>query len=77
MTLGSFAGLAVRVFPELSRFPARFARLSPLINYGGWITLTNLIVPVFFYLDRFLIGSLLSLGAVAYYTAPFELSQSF
>jgi O-antigen/teichoic acid export membrane protein len=44
----------------------------PVVKFGGWMTVSNVISPVMAYLDRFGIGALLSLGAVAYYTAPFD-----
>jgi O-antigen/teichoic acid export membrane protein len=47
--------------------------LRELLGFGGWITLSNIISPIMVYLDRFLIGSLISMAAVAYYTTPFEL----
>ena len=47
--------------------------LWPLISFGGWITLTNIVGPLMLYLDRFLISGLVSVAAVAYYATPFEL----
>lgn len=49
--------------------------LKQLISFGGWITVSNIAGPLIAYMDRFLIGSLVSLTAVAYYTAPFELNS--
>src|SRR5215469_1176899 len=49
------------------------ADVLPLVQFGGWMTISNLVGPIMAYLDRFLIGGLLSVGAVAYYTAPFDL----
>lgn len=46
--------------------------LKAAFQFGGWITAGNLIVPVLVYVDRFVIGALLSLSAVAFYTTPFE-----
>jgi len=46
--------------------------LKAVFQFGGWITVGNLIVPVLVYIDRFVIGALLSLSAVAFYTTPFE-----
>jgi O-antigen/teichoic acid export membrane protein len=47
--------------------------VAPLIKFGGWMTVSNIISPLMVYADRFLIGGLLSVGAVAYYTTPFDL----
>lgn len=48
------------------------ALLIPLFGFGGWMTLTNLIGPMMVYLDRFVIGALISMSAVAYYVTPYE-----
>jgi O-antigen/teichoic acid export membrane protein len=47
--------------------------VAPLIKFGGWMTVSNVIGPFMVYADRFLIGALLSVSAVAYYTTPFDL----
>lgn len=44
----------------------------PLLRFGGWMTLSNLIGPLMVYLDRFLIGSLVSVAAAAYYAIPYD-----
>jgi len=46
--------------------------LKPLFGFGGWMTVANLIGPMMVYLDRFVIGALLSMTAVAYYVTPYE-----
>ena len=48
-------------------------RLLPMLfSFGAWMTVSNIVSPLMAYLDRFLIGMLLSLTAVAYYATPFE-----
>lgn len=44
-----------------------------LIGFGGWLTISNIIGPIMVYFDRFLIGALLTLSAVAFYTTPYEI----
>jgi O-antigen/teichoic acid export membrane protein len=46
--------------------------MKKLFSFGGWITISQLISPLFLYLDRILIGIYLPLSAVAYYTVPQE-----
>ena len=46
--------------------------VRPLIRLGSWMTVTNIVGPLMVYLDRFLIGGLLSVAAVAYYATPYE-----
>ncbi len=43
-----------------------------LLKYGGWISAISLTSSFITYVDRFLIGSILSMAAVAYYTPPYE-----
>lgn len=50
----------------------RRADLRPLLQMGGWISLSNVLSPIMVYFDRFVIGALLSLTAVAYYVTPYE-----
>jgi O-antigen/teichoic acid export membrane protein len=45
----------------------------PLVKFGGWMTVSNVVGPLMVYADRFLVGAILSVGAVAYYTTPFDL----
>jgi O-antigen/teichoic acid export membrane protein len=63
----------VRVIPDLSSHigvQKRYVR--PLLNFGGWATVSNVVGPVMIYFDRFLIGAWLSVGAVGYYATPHE-----
>jgi O-antigen/teichoic acid export membrane protein len=48
----------------------QLARL--LFSFGGWITVTNIVWPMMYYFDRFIIGALMTMTAVAYYTTPYE-----
>lgn len=47
--------------------------LRRVLGFGGWMTVTNLVGPFMMYLDRFAIGSMLGMAAVAYYVTPYEL----
>lgn len=70
--------LCVRTVPGLLRgFSIRPALVRPLITFGGWMTLTNIINPLMVQMDRFLVGALISTAAVAYYTTPYELVTKF
>jgi O-antigen/teichoic acid export membrane protein len=66
--------LCARVVPGLWRARRLCPAVLPaLLRFGGWLTVSNLISPLLVYLDRFLIGALLSMAAVAYYAAPYDL----
>src|SRR5258708_1439631 len=47
--------------------------LKRLLRMGSWVTVSNLVGPLMAYADRMLIGSLISLGAVAYYSTSYDL----
>lgn len=65
--------LCIKQLPLLrKKFRISRVILRKLLTYGGWITITGVISPVLVYLDRFLIGSMISMTAVTLYTAPFE-----
>lgn len=46
--------------------------ILPLASFGGWMTISNIIGPIMVYMDRFFIGAIISIAAVAYYTTPYE-----
>lgn len=48
------------------------ALIKPVFKLSGWMTLSNVTVPIIVYLDRILIASLISASAVAYYATPYE-----
>lgn len=47
--------------------------VKPLCISGGWLTVSNVISPFMGYVDRFVIGAIVSASAVAYYATPQEL----
>lgn len=51
--------------------PSR-AHLRPLLKAGAWMTVSNVLSPLMTVADRFLIGSLVSVSAVALYAVPWE-----
>ena len=69
----AYSVLCMRVEPGLRR-SARINRVMvrPLISFGGWMTVSNIVSPLMVYLDRFLIGAVLSMTAVSYYATPYE-----
>jgi O-antigen/teichoic acid export membrane protein len=70
--------LCLRVVPELGRAIAwERSAVGPLLRFGGWMTVTNVVGPLMVTLDRFLIGALASMTAVAYYATPYEVVTKF
>jgi O-antigen/teichoic acid export membrane protein len=68
MSLCLWVAPALRTRPTFDRI-----RLKKLIVFGGWITVSSLVVPVLVYADRFLLGAIVSVSALAFYTVPYEL----
>ena len=66
--------LAVRAAVPSLDLKIRFSLsgAAPLLKYGGWVTVSNVVGPVIVYFDRFVIAAVLSVSALAYYTTPFE-----
>ena len=69
-----YAVLCLRIAPHLRDAP-QFSRdrLGQVLRMGGWMTVSNVVSPLMSYLDRFLVGSLISIAAVAYYATPNEI----
>ena len=47
-------------------------QLKRLLGFGGWLTVSQLIPPLMGNMDRFFIGAILTMTAVAYYATPFD-----
>jgi O-antigen/teichoic acid export membrane protein len=80
LVAGRFLGLAISVAVCIAQFPAlrpilqwRSEAVRPLLNFGGWMTVSNVIGPLMAEMDRFLVGVLVSLQAVAYYATPYDI----
>lgn len=58
---------------ERSELVWRADLVKPLCISGGWLTVSNIVSPFMGYVDRFVIGAIVSASAVAYYTTPQEL----
>ena len=46
--------------------------VKPILKLSGWMTVSNIIVPIIVYMDRFMIGAIVSAAAIAYYATPYE-----
>lgn len=54
-------------------FEFHWASIKPILRFGGWLTISNIVSPIMVSVDRFVIGATVSLAAVAYYATPFEM----
>ena len=70
--------LCFKVMPTLrTNISIRGQNIRQLLHLGGWMTVSNIVGPLMVYLDRFLIGSMVSMSAVAFYVTPYELVTKF
>jgi O-antigen/teichoic acid export membrane protein len=69
----SYALLARPLLPGFTLRGLRLRLVVPLLKLGGWMTFSGTLSQVLLYADRFLIGALLTLAAVAYYSTPLDL----
>jgi O-antigen/teichoic acid export membrane protein len=78
MTAGRLLECTAFLFFCLRRIPGTLHgfRFSPslckrLLSYGGWMTVTNLLLPLMIHGDRFILGAM-GLAMVTYYMTPAE-----
>ena len=75
---GYYVFFCFRVLPGLrTNISPKLNMVRPLLAFGGWMTVSNVVSPLMTYLDRFLIGALISMTAVAYYSTPWEIVTKF
>jgi O-antigen/teichoic acid export membrane protein len=62
-----------RAFPRFRwELPRNWTLLKPLLSFGAWISVSNLVSPALVYGDRFFLGALKGVAAVGTYAAPFD-----
>ena len=47
--------------------------IGMLLRFGGWLSISNIIAPMMGNLDRFFIGAIMTMSAVAYYVTPYDM----
>jgi len=69
----AYLALCFRVMPVIRRtFSLDRTTVMPLIRFGSWMTISNIIGPLMTFSDRFLLAALVSTTAVAYYATPYD-----
>lgn len=69
-----FMAACLRVVPGLRGGGAfRRDQVPELLGFGGWMTVSNILLPLMIHVDRFLIGALRTVGEVAYYVTSAEI----
>lgn len=69
----AYGWLARRDLPGLGPRLPRWSLVAPLLRMGGWMSASGILTQALLYADRFLIGALLTLSAVAFYATPLDL----
>lgn len=68
--------MCMRVFPGLVRGRKHDETITlPLLRFGSWVMVCNVLIPILVYIDRFVIGAVLSMAEVAYYSVPYEVAS--
>lgn len=65
--------LCMKRMPQLRK--PRWIKMNTvahLLRFGGWMTVSNLILPLMYHIDRFLIGRFIAVFNVAYYITASE-----
>jgi len=75
----AYVSVVTRALPGLTSSVNIDPACAPsLLGFGAWITVAAIITPITLYLDRFLIGALISVAALAAYSIPMEIiAKSF
>jgi O-antigen/teichoic acid export membrane protein len=80
LTVARAIGLVTHLYFTRVNFPSlrddasiRWSSLTSLFYHGSWMTVSNVVSPVMGYMDRFIVGMLISGAFVAYYATPQEL----
>lgn len=68
-----FFWLSKYLFKEQFKFEINTKEIPHLLKFGSWMSVSNVISPIMVQMDRFAIGAMLSMAAVAYYATPYEM----
>jgi O-antigen/teichoic acid export membrane protein len=71
--LVAWGWLGLRVLPALRTKPRVLRPLvKPLLSFSGWLALSSILYAVSSSVDRLVIGAVLTVSAVTFYSAPYE-----
>ena len=73
LSFAAYMLMCFTILPEMKEHVVvKSAQITPLIKFGGWITVSNIVSPIMVNFDRFFIGAMVSVSALAYYSTPWE-----
>ena len=68
-----WGAMSLRIMPALRTRPVPHGKLvRPLFSFSGWLGLSGILYAVNSSMDRLVIGSLITVEAVTFYSAPYE-----
>lgn len=69
----AFAWFVWKIDHSAFSMKARFTgSMKQLLQYAGWITVSNVFSPVLMYAERLLLAAMIPLGMIGFYTAPYK-----
>lgn len=68
---------AMRYLPVIGRMRLHRSELGPLLRFGRWVSVSQLMVPLLTIVDRLVIGARMGASAIAAYAIPFNFTQRF
>ena len=72
-TVGALWVLVSRAIPGFTwQWPREWHLLRSLLSFGAWVATSSIVSPLLVYLDRLMLGGIVGMAAVGYYTAPYE-----
>lgn len=60
---------------KIFRFSIDTDLMKSAFNFGKWVAISNIINPIMGQIDRYIIGAVITMTAVTFYTAPFDMGQ--
>lgn len=66
---------SLRIHPSLHVMRFQPGLVRALLGFGGWVTAAGVLGPILLYTDRFVIGAVVSIAAVGYYSVAFDSLQ--
>lgn len=71
--------ISINILPAVRTVePSRILQGVPkLLVFGGWLSVTQIVAPLFTFLERFFIGGLLSLSFVTFFSVPNDIIIRF
>jgi O-antigen/teichoic acid export membrane protein len=73
LSLIFFFVVCIRAQPIIiTNFNVDLDLIAPLLVFGGWVTISNILIPLLVYLDRFLLGSIGTMAEVGYYSLAYD-----